>query len=118
MTKEQIDPLPKPPAMDWAFIEKHKGNTLAMPQYEESACCDGGRMPCPTTDKVNHPAHYQTASGLECIDVIEALGDGLAYCRGNAIKYLWRLGKKGEALEDVRKAQWYVNRLVQQLEQA
>lgn len=48
-------------------------------------------------EEVNHPSHYQSG-GMECIDAIRAaLGpEGfLAYCRGNAIKYSWRAGKKG-----------------------
>ena len=63
-------------------------------------------------DAVNHPSHY-TAGAVECIDAIrEALGyDGfLAYCRGNAMKYLWRAGLKGDAQEDLRKAAWYATR--------
>jgi len=69
-------------------------------------------------DPVNHPPHY-TAGAVECIDAIEsALGaDGFAaYCRGQVVKYLWRAGKKDDTLQDAKKAQWYVNRLVQTLE--
>lgn len=66
------------------------------------------------SDNVNHPPHY-TQGGIECIEAIEAIGIGVDFCRGNAIKYLWRLGSKGESLEDARKAQWYVNRLVDRL---
>lgn len=60
-------------------------------------------------DMVNHPPHY-TAGDIECIDAIRAaLGDAgfVAYCRGNAIKYLWRTGRKGNAQEDLQKAAWY-----------
>jgi hypothetical protein len=69
-------------------------------------------------DLVNHPPHY-TAGAVECIDAIEAaLGrDGfVAYCQGQVVKYLWRLGRKGPKLEDARKAQWYAARLVATLE--
>lgn len=67
----------------------------------------------PTTkpDMVNHPPHYQSDNGIECIDAIRAaLGrDGfIAYCRGNAIKYLWR--DKVNNVEDCNKAIWYINR--------
>lgn len=66
-----------------------------------------------TTDAVDHPAHYNShPSGIECIDVIEHMN----FCVGNAIKYLWRAGLKGEALEDLRKARWYVEREIQRLE--
>lgn len=66
-------------------------------------------------DNVNHPAHY-TQGAIECIEALEAIGIGPDFCRGNAIKYLWRIGLKGDPLEDARKAQWYVNRLVCQLQ--
>ena len=63
-------------------------------------------------DLVNHPAHY-TVGGIECIDAIQsALGDEafVAYCRGNAMKYLWRTGRKDDAVEDLEKAAWYCRR--------
>lgn len=72
-------------------------------------------------DAVNHPEHYQSESGIECIDAIRAsLGlDGfVAYCRGNAIKYSWRSGKKSEHAEDLRKAAWYLDRAAQELEKS
>ena len=70
-------------------------------------------------DPVNHPQHYQSASGIECIDAIEAaLGrDGTAaYCRGAAMKYVWRAGRKGDAADDLRKAAWYCERAAKLLE--
>lgn len=72
------------------------------------------------SDPVNHPSHY-TAGGVECIDGIEAaIGvDGVtAFCRGNAIKYLWRAGKKGDQVEDLRKALWYIQREIAVRERA
>lgn len=62
------------------------------------------------TDNVNHPQHYTShPSGVECIDVVEHMSFNL----GNAIKYIWRADKKGNALEDLRKAAWYVNREIE-----
>lgn len=64
-------------------------------------------------DMVNHPPHYQ--GKVECIDAIEsALGEDAfyAYCRGTALKYIWRTGKKWDAKEDIRKAIWYLERIV------
>ena len=59
------------------------------------------------TDEINHPKHYTShPSGIECIEVVEHLG----FCVGNAIKYLWRAGLKGDALEDLKKARWYIDR--------
>jgi hypothetical protein len=68
-------------------------------------------------DPVNHPPHYQ--GKVECIDAIEAaLGDDgfVACCRGNAMKYLYRAGRKGELVEDLRKAAWYLERAIKTLE--
>jgi hypothetical protein len=58
-------------------------------------------------DNVNHPKHYTShPSGVECIEVTEHFN----FCIGNAIKYLWRAGLKGEQVEDLRKARWYIDR--------
>lgn len=69
-------------------------------------------------DNVNKPLHYQGDNGLECIHAIEAAVGGKrgleAVCVANVIKYLWRYEAKN-GLEDVKKAQWYLNRLVNQL---
>ena len=70
------------------------------------------------TDTVNHPAHY-TQGGIECIEAIKAATVGLdgieAVCTGNAIKYLWRWKQKNGA-EDLRKAMWYIERLMEEVE--
>ena len=71
----------------------------------------------PESDPVNHPPHYQ--GKVECIDAIEAaLGDDgfVACCRGNAMKYIYRAGRKGESVEDLRKAAWYLDRAIKTLE--
>ena len=60
-----------------------------------------------------NPAHYKDLSP-EPIDVIE--GWGLGFHIGNAVKYLARAGKKGDALEDLRKARWYLDREISRLE--
>lgn len=69
-------------------------------------------------DAVNHPQHY-TQGGIECIDALEAATVGLtgieAVCTANAIKYLWRWKFKNGA-EDIRKAIWYLNKLLSKLE--
>lgn len=70
-------------------------------------------------DMVDHPPHYQSGNGIECIDAIHAaLGDQgfVDHCRGTAIKYAWRSGKKTEHAEDLRKAAWYLERAAQVLE--
>lgn len=58
-------------------------------------------------DDVNHPAHYtKHPSGVECITITEHMNFNI----GNAIKYLWRAGLKGDAEKDLAKAEWYVKR--------
>ena len=66
------------------------------------------------TDMVNHPAHYKVG-GIEAIDYIAAKlspEEFAGYCRGNALKYISRAGHKSDAAEDIRKAVWYLNRLL------
>jgi len=66
-----------------------------------------------TKQSVDHPPHYtQNPSGVECIQVTEHMN----FCIGNAIKYLWRAGLKGDAIEDLQKAMWYINREIERLE--
>ena len=66
-------------------------------------------------DSVNHPPHY-TAGEIECIDAIAAATIELkgieAACTANAIKYLWRWKLKG-GIEDLKKARWYIDRLIE-----
>lgn len=68
---------------------------------------------------VNHPTHYQSETGLEAIDVIEAFTFDLcgveAVCTGNALKYLCRWKKK-DGLKDLKKARWYLNHLIEHVE--
>ena len=67
-------------------------------------------------DQIN-PSHYKSVA-IECIDAMRAaMGDDavLDFCRGNALKYLWRMGKKdGNTAEmDAAKAQWYINKYLE-----
>lgn len=58
-------------------------------------------------DKVNHPKHYTNhPSGVECIEITEHMN----FCLGNAMKYIWRADLKNDAIEDLRKAIFYINR--------
>jgi hypothetical protein len=66
-------------------------------------------------DNVNSPAHYK-AGGIETIDFIEA--KRLGYNLGNVIKYVSRADHKGNKLEDLKKAQWYLNREIANMEKA
>jgi hypothetical protein len=71
--------------------------------------------PCfkPPHDPVKNPAHYTShPSGVEQIQVSEHM----SFCLGNAIKYLWRAGLKGDAIEDLRKAVFYIEREIARLQ--
>ena len=64
-------------------------------------------LPVASTDPVNHPAHY-THGGIEVIDAIEAWN--LGYHLGNVVKYVARAEHKGNYLQDLQKARWYLQR--------
>jgi hypothetical protein len=66
-------------------------------------------------DSVNHPKHYTGhPSGVECIQITEHMN----FCLGNVMKYIWRAGEKGDALEDLRKARFYLDREIKRRETA
>ena len=58
-------------------------------------------------DIINHPPHYTShPSGVECITITEHM----SFTLGNAVKYVWRADLKGEGIEDLKKARWYLDR--------
>ena len=68
----------------------------------------------PPVDLVNHPPHYKTHPyGLECIEVTEHMN----FCTGNAVKYIWRAGEKGDVIQDLKKAIWYLKREIERREE-
>ena len=89
----------------------------------DQASCENAEDDCcnkePNVDMVNHPSHY-TQGGIECIDALKAATvskTGIeAVCTANAIKYLWRYEEKN-GIEDVKKARWYIDRLIKELEE-
>jgi hypothetical protein len=64
----------------------------------------------PKVDPVNHPVHYKVG-GIETIDFIEA--KALSYHLGNAVKYITRADHKGNRLQDLQKAKWYIDRAIE-----
>ena len=68
-------------------------------------------------DNVNHPTHYEVGK-YQCIDVMEEIFGKEAvenFCLLNSFKYIWR-AKRKNGLEDLQKAQWYLNRLISSIE--
>jgi len=66
-------------------------------------------------DNINHPKHYTShPSGIECIEITRHMG----YNLGCVIKYLWRADLKNDALEDLKKARWYLEDEIKKRETA
>ena len=78
-----------------------------------------GSIPHPNlSDPVNHPDYY-TAGGIETIDFIQAKltpEEFRGFCKGSILKYVSRAGKKGSALEDLQKKEWYLKKLISFIE--
>ncbi len=66
----------------------------------------------PPVESVNHPPHYNSLPvPIECIDVVEHMN----FNRGNAIKYIWRAGEKGDPIQELAKAIWYLCREIERI---
>lgn len=108
-------------SLDYETFEKIFGAsmTTAFPGYDaDEVCKNASKEMNEKNDNVNHPSHY-TKGGIECIDAIKAsmsCHEYHGYLKGNVIKYLWRYRLKGHAKEDLKKAQWYLNKLVEELD--
>lgn len=71
------------------------------------------------TDPVEQPDHYNKGA-IEAIEAIKASmpeHEFKGYLKGNALKYLWRYDYKGKPVEDLRKCRWYIDRLIQEVNQ-
>lgn len=69
-------------------------------------------------DFVNSPPHYNYGK-VECIEAIEESMTSEAfkgYLKGNTMKYLWRYERKGKSVEDLKKAQWYLDKLIKEVD--
>ena len=84
-----------------------------MKQMMEDETEQSGKEAYGNVDMVNSPSHYNQ-SGIECISAIQAaLGPNFKYyLQGNILKYIWRYEYKN-GLEDLEKAQWYLNKLIE-----
>ena len=97
-------------ASDWTVVHVGTSNESVIPTSNTVT-----PTPAPVADMVNHPAHYK-AGGIETIDFIEA--KQLNYHLGNVVKYITRADLKGDRLENLKKAQWYLQREIDQAAQA
>jgi hypothetical protein len=89
------------------------------PEKTEGALYDDAPpSTAPKSDEVNKPDHYNTGA-VECIDAIKAsmsAEEFKGYLKGNTIKYLWRYNYKGKPKQDLQKAQWYLNKLIEEVQ--
>lgn len=75
-----------------------------------------------TSDMVNHPPHYMSERGIECMTAIKACVDGyvatptIGWLAGQIIKYLWRAPFKGHFYQDLRKANYYMQEIMKEIE--
>lgn len=92
----------------WGKVDQIRAKQAAKPRHGPlPLVTDAVSEDQPKGSAVNHPSHYNLhPSGIECIEVVEHMGFNV----GNAVKYLWRADLKGNALEDLKKAGWYVQR--------
>ena len=73
-------------------------------------------------DQVNNPPHYTTGR-IECIDAMNAMSEGanvssfVSYCWLASFKYIWRWHYKGKPIEDLEKAKWYIQRMIDKLKE-
>lgn len=99
------------------FKRVNSGDVSEYDGSEQQSVIIAQREPVATNDNINHPSHY-TQGGIECIDAIKAATVGKtgieAVCVANVVKYLWRYEEKN-GLEDVKKARWYLERLINEL---
>ncbi len=98
-------------------MSRHEDYMKVMRQQEELRMAQANKQSdnvkaWPDVDMVNSPPHYNQ-SGIECIDAIQAaLGDNFKYyLQGNVMKYLWRFDYKSKPIEDLDKADWYLEKL-------
>ena len=97
-------------------MSRHEAFMKAMIEHEEMRMAQANKQSDNTVDMVNSPPHYNK-SGIETIEAIKAMtDDGFEYyLQGNIMKYLWRYRYKNGA-EDLKKAQWYLNELIDVVE--
>ena len=97
-------------------MSRYEDYMVAKLKQEEIRMKQANKQSDNVVDMVNSPPHYNQ-TGIECIHAISAAtGDGFKhYLQGNVLKYLWRFDYKDKPLQDLQKAQWYLNALVEEV---
>jgi len=97
-------------------MSRHEEYMKAMMIQEELRMAQAKKQSDNVVDMVNSPPHYNQ-TGIECIQAISAATDkGFKYyLQGNIMKYLWRFDYKDKPLEDLQKARWYLDKLIEEV---
>ena len=97
-------------------MSRHEDYMKAMMIQEELRMAQAKKQSDNVVDMVNSPPHYNQ-TGIECIHAISAATDkGFKYyLQGNVMKYLWRFDYKDKPLEDLQKAKWYLDKLIEEV---
>lgn len=104
-------PRPEPRHDDLTLIENPPCDVDGRPMWH-GGHIERNSIPAPPSH-VDRPPHYTAhPSGIEAIQVCEHMG----FCLGNAIKYIWRAYLKGDPIENLRKAKWYIDREIAKAE--
>lgn len=88
---------------EFEFVRNKGDAQMIKPKHPSSIRTKGLAV---KPDMVNKPPHYKDASGIECKEI--TCHRKMPFSLGNAIKYLYRAGSKGDLLEDLKKAEWYL----------
>ena len=97
-------------------MSRHEDYMKVMMQQEELRMAQAKKQSDNVVDMVNSPPHYNQ-TGIECIQAISAATDNgfKYYLQGNVMKYVWRFDYKDKPLEDLQKAKWYLDRLIEEV---
>ena len=97
-------------------MSRHEDYMKVMMHQEELRMAQAKKQSDNVVDMVNSPPHYNQ-TGIECIQAISAATDNgfKYYLQGNVMKYLWRFDYKDKPLEDLQKAKWYLDRLIEEV---
>src|SRR6056300_550171 len=97
-------------------MSRHEEYMKVLRDQEDLRMAQANKQTDNVIDMVNSPPHYNQ-TGIECIHAISAATDtGFKYyLQGNIMKYLWRFDYKDKPLEDLQKAKWYLDRLIEEV---
>ena len=97
-------------------MSRHEEYMKALRNQEDLRMAQANKQSDNVVDMVNSPPHYNQ-TGIECIHAISAAtSDGFKYyLQGNILKYLWRFDYKDKPIEDLQKAKWYLDKLIEEV---